>query len=203
LNSDTSPVRVSYRTLVVEDDTLVAKLLQKQLENSGHVVVGQAASEQDAETLFREKQPDLVLMDIRLNHGDGIDLATRLLKMRTCPIVIVSAYSDPTLVDRATAAGVFGYLIKPTTEAALGAQIEVAVARCREQMVLRAEKEALAQTLEARKLVERAKGILMKHLSLTEGEAHRRLQTESQNRRISLPDLARKIIESEELIGGK
>jgi AmiR/NasT family two-component response regulator len=200
----TDPVTgtTAYRCLIVEDDTLVGMGLQSQLEKLGHIVVAHAATDTEAEALFRDKQPDLVLMDVRLNHGDGVELAGRLLKIKACPIIIVSAYSDKELIDRATSAGVFGYLVKPVGAPSLAAQIEVAVARFREHMILLAEKEALAQNLEQRKVVERAKGILMKRLTLTEPEAHKRLQQESQKRRTSLVELAKKIIESEELLGG-
>ena len=192
----------SYRCLVVEDETLVAMGLKSQLERMGHSVVAQAADADQGETFFRQRQPDLVLTDIRLNGTDGLELAGRLLKIRPCPIVVISAYGDKALIERATSAGVFGYLIKPVSDEALAAQIEVAVARCREHSVLVAEKQALTQSLEHRKLIDRAKGILMERANLTEAEAHKRLQQESQKRRISAPELARKIIESEELLGG-
>ena len=192
----------SYRCLVVEDETLVAMGLKSQLEKMGHTVVAQAADADQAEAFFRDKQPDLVLTDIRLNSSDGLELAERLLKIRPCPIVVVTAYGEKELIGRATNVGVFGYLIKPVSDEALAAQIEIAVARCREHSVLVAEKQALTQSLEHRKLIDRAKGILMQRANLTEAEAHKRLQQESQKRRISAPELAKKIIESEEILGG-
>jgi len=192
----------ALRVLIVEDDTLVGLGLKAHLQGLGHAVVGQAANGTEATALFRRELPDLVLMDIRLDRTDGIDLAVQLLAERRCPMIVVSAYSDPKLIERAAAAGVFGYLIKPVSPESLAAQIEVAVRRFQEHERLRLEKEQLAQTLETRKLAERAKGILMKRLSLPEDEAHRRLQQESQKRRMSLADISRKIIESEELLGG-
>jgi AmiR/NasT family two-component response regulator len=192
----------SYRCLVVEDETLVAMGLKSQLEKMGHSVVAQAADADQAEAFFRDKQPDLVLTDVRLDASDGLELAQRLLKIRPCPIVVISAYGEKSLIERATNVGVFGYLIKPVSDEALAAQIEVAVARCREHNVLVAEKQALAQSLEHRKLIDRAKGILMQRANLTEAEAHKRLQQESQKRRVSAPELAKKIIESEEILGG-
>jgi AmiR/NasT family two-component response regulator len=201
-SSDVEVEVASYRCLVVEDETLVALGLKSQLEKLGHSVVAQAADADQAEAFFREHQPDLVLTDIRLNGSDGLELAQRLVKIRPCPIVVISAYGDKALIDRATTVGVFGYLIKPVSDESLAAQIEIAVARCREHTVLVAEKQALTQSLEHRKLIDRAKGILMQRASLTEAEAHKRLQQESQKRRISAPELAKKIIESEELLGG-
>ncbi|MDP9172592.1 MAG: response regulator [Planctomycetota bacterium] len=190
------------RCLIVEDETLVALGLQAALAELGHSVVGQARDAAEAEIIFRARQPDLVLTDIRLGGMDGLDLASLLLKIRACPVIVVSAFSDKDLIERAGQAGVFGYLIKPVTSRALAAQIEIALARFREHFVLVAEKEALVANLENRKLVERAKGVLMKRSGLSEPDAHKKLQQESQKRRISVVDLARKIIESEEIIGG-
>lgn len=190
------------RVLIVEDDALVGLGLRDQLEKLGHVVVGQASTNEEACALYRESSPDIVLMDIQLKGTDGIELAVQLLRQKRSPMIVLSAYSDRELVDRASVAGVYGYLIKPASADALQAQMEVAVHRFREQEQLIQEKEALTLTLETRKLVERAKGIFMKHLGLDEGEAHKRLQQESQKRRIGLAELAKRIIESEELLGG-
>jgi response regulator NasT len=189
------------RVLIVEDDTLVGLSLKSQLQKLGHTAVGQAASPDEAQELYRAERPDLVLMDIRLDGGDGIRLATELLAERRCPMIIVSAYGDKPLIERATAAGVFGYLIKPVSESSLEAQIEIARQRFAEAERLRGEKEKLAQDLETRKLMDRAKGILMKRAGITEEEAHRRLQQESQKKRQGLAELCRKIIETDELLG--
>ena len=197
----------SFKILIVEDETLVGMGLQDQLTRMGHEVVGQAANTAEALDLFRRLQPDVVLVDIRLNDGaggggDGIELARECLNIRRVPMIVISAFSDPELIRRAGEVGVFGYLVKPVEQGQLAAQLEVAVKRFRENEQLRLEKEQLATNLETRKLVERAKGIFMRRLHLDEPEAHKRLQQESQKRRISLADLAKKIIESEELLGG-
>jgi AmiR/NasT family two-component response regulator len=198
----TRPAGAKPSVLIVEDDTLVGMGLKANLERLGHTVVGQAATAAEAMALYLEHAPDVVLLDIRLNGDDGIEVARQLLRERRSPMVIVSAYSDRELIERASAAGVFGYLIKPVNGEALQAQIEVAVRRFEEQERLSAEKRELELTLETRKLVERAKGIFMKRLSLDEPEAHKRLQQESQKRRISIGELAKRIIESEEMLGG-
>jgi response regulator NasT len=190
------------KVLIVEDETLVGMGIQDTLTRMGHEVVGQAASQAEALEQFKRSQPDLVLIDIQLDGGDGIELAKEIAQIRRVPMLILSAFSDPELVRRAGEAGVFGYLIKPVEQRQLEAQLEVAVRRFREGEQLRLEKEQLAQNLETRKLVERAKGIFMRRLHLDEPEAHKRLQQESQKRRISLAELAKKIIESEELLGG-
>jgi response regulator NasT len=199
----TEPASIgAKRILVVEDDTLVGVGVKSQLQKLGHVVVGDASTAAEALDLFRQQRPDIVLLDIRLDGADGIDLALQMARERRCPIIVLSAFGDKTLFERAASAGVFGYLIKPVSAESLQAQIEVAVRRFDEHERLIRENEQLSQTLETRKLVERAKGVFMRRLKLDEPEAHRRLQQESQKRRISLADLAKKIIESEDLLGG-
>jgi response regulator NasT len=198
----TTSTSAALRVLIVEDDTLVGMGLRSQLERLGHVVIGQAATAPEATELYRSQKPDLVLMDIRLDDTDGIELAKALLALRRVPMIIISAYSEAELIERASAAGVFGYLIKPVTLEGVQAQIEVAMRRFAEQESLIEKNESLMQMLETRKLVEKAKGIFMKRLGLSEADAHRRLQQESQRRRVGMDEIAKKIIESEELLGG-
>lgn len=191
----------TMRILIVEDDTLVGLGLKAQLQKLGHSVVGQAANIAEAADLYRREKPDLVLVDIRLNGDDGIELAHQLLKERRCPMVVVSAFSEKELIDRASAAGFYGYLVKPVAERTLAAQLEVAKSRFEEAEQLRAEKEKLAHDLETRRMMDRAKAVLMKRAGMTENDAHRRLQQESQNRRVPMQEICRKIIESDELLG--
>ncbi len=191
----------SQSILIVEDDTLVGMGLKTQLTKLGHEVIGQAATAEEAKKMFAAEKPDVVLLDIRLDGSDGIDLAKQLMAERSVPMVIISAFSDPELIERAGHAGAFGYLIKPVSVEALRAGIEMAVRRFADTEVLRLEKGILQQTLETRRLVDRAKAILIKRAGLSEDEAHRRLQHESQKRRTALSEIARKIIESEEIIG--
>lgn len=191
----------ALRVLIVEDDTLVGMGLKAQLQKLGHSVVGQAATADEAVEIFGKEHPELVLLDIRLNGSDGIELAVQLMKERHCPMIIISAYSDNDLIERASDAGVFGYLIKPVSDKALQAQIEVAAKRFAEAEQLRVENEKLLLDLETRKLMDRAKGILMKRANLSEEDAHRRLQQESQKRRINLLELCRRVIESDQLLG--
>lgn len=190
------------RVMIVEDDTLIGMGLKAQLERMGHHVVGHASTAEEATALYRQTRPEVVLMDIRLDEDDGLELARQLLAERRCPMIVISAFSQHELIHRAGDAGVYGYLVKPPSTENLAAQIEVAVRRFEEHERVLREKDELAQTLETRKLVERAKGIFMKRLNLDEPDAHKRLQHESQKRRISLAELAKRIIDSEELFGG-
>ncbi len=199
MGSKTNPA--SLRVLILEDEPVVCDNLASLLTNLGHTAVGFAASARSATELFRANAPDLVLVDIRLGNEDGIQLASQLLAERPCAMVIVSAYADEDLIERASEAGVFGYLVKPVSEASLAAQIAVATSRFADTQRLRAEKQKLAADLETRKLMDRAKGVLMKRAGLSEADAHRRLQQESQKRRLAMPDLCRRIIESDELMG--
>jgi response regulator NasT len=192
--------------LIVEDETLVGVHLKSLLQKLGHTVVGQADDARQALEMFQQHTPDLLLMDIRLDganaNEDGIELARKLLSKRRVPVIIISAYSDDALHDRAAAAGAFGYLIKPVTRESLAAQIAIVLRRFHETETLREERDTAAQNLETRKLVDRAKGILMKRLGLDEPAAHKRLQTESQKRRVSINEISKKVIESEKLLGG-
>lgn len=191
---------MSLTAVLVEDDTLVGLGLKNHLEGLGYTVCGQAGNADEANHLFDQYKPDLLLLDIRLGDTDGLTLLPQLQQKHHCPTVVVSAYSDTELVSRAGQAGVFGYLIKPVTREALAAQIVVATQRFREREKLVDEKQELTLTLETRKLMDRAKGILMRRQHIDEPAAHRKLQVESQRRRIPMLELCKKIIESEELL---
>src|SRR5438874_11719719 len=117
----------SFKILIVEDETLVGMGLQDQLTRMGHQVIAHAASAGEALELFRRHQPDVVLVDVRLNGGDGIDLAKACLNIRRVPMIVISAYSDPELIRRAVEAGVFGYPVPPAEPGPLAAQPVVAV----------------------------------------------------------------------------
>lgn len=189
------------RVLIVEDNSFIALGLRGDLEQLGHEVVGMAAGAEEARQLFRERAPNLLLMDVRLGADDGIDLTRQLYAERPCPVVIVSAFSDAELVARATEVGVFGYLVKPVAPDSLRVQIAVAVRRFDEAQRLEQENRGLLTRLESRKLIEKAKGVLMKRLNLDEETAHRRLQLESQKRRINIAECAKRVIESEKMLG--
>jgi two-component system, response regulator PdtaR len=189
------------QVLIVEDNSFIALGLRGDPEQLGHAVVGLASDAAEARQLFHAREPNLLLMDVRLGKDDGIELTRQLYAERPCPVVIVSAFSDAELVARATEVGVFGYLVKPVAPDALRVQIAVAVRRFDESQKLQQENRDLLTRLESRKAIEKAKGILMKRLNLDEEAAHRRLQLESQKRRINIAECAKRVIESEKMLG--
>ena len=192
----------ALKVLVVEDEALIRLDLAEMLTEEGYVVAGEAGDGEQAVELARRLHPDLVIMDIKMPKVDGIAAATTIVDERIAPVVMLTAFSQRDLIEQARDAGAMAYLVKPFARHELVPAIELAASRFSELSSLEAEVADLTDRLETRKAVERAKGIFMKRLNLSEADAHKRLQQESQKRRISLPDLAKKIIESEELLGG-
>ena len=168
------------RILIAEDETIIRLDLRGILERAGFQVCGEAKDGQEAVELAAESRPDLAILDVRMPRLDGIEAARRILAERPIPIVILTAYGQKELVSRAVEAGVFGYLVKPFREADLLPAIEAARARHAELEALREEAESLAEALASRKVVERAKGLLMEREGLTEQEAFDRLRRASQ-----------------------
>jgi AmiR/NasT family two-component response regulator len=182
------------RILVAEDEAISRMDLREMLENLGYSVVGEAGDGVAAVNLARALKPDLVVMDIKMPGLDGIAAAETLSQEKVTPVLLLTAYSDREFVDRAVDAGVMGYLVKPFAEQQLKPAIEVALERWRE---VRQIQHDLAQTqdqLETRKLVERAKGVLMDSQNLKEAEAFRRIQRLSMNSRKSMREVAEAIL---------
>ncbi|MDQ3671081.1 MAG: response regulator [Actinomycetota bacterium] len=168
------------RVLIAEDETIIRLDLKGLLEAAGFAVCAEARDGEEAVRLARETAPDVALLDVKMPQLDGIEAARRILDDRPIPIVMVTAYGERELVSRAVEAGVFGYLVKPFREADLLPAIETARARHEELAALREEADSLAEALDARKKIERAKGILMKREGLSEEEAFARLRKASQ-----------------------
>ena len=171
---------MSERVLIAEDETLIRLDLRQLLEAAGFEVCAEARNGVEAVALAAQEDPDLAILDVKMPELDGIEAATRILERRSIPIVVVTAYSHEELVSRAVEAGVFGYLVKPFREEDLLPAIAAARARHAELAALREEARSLGDALEARKIVERAKGMLMDRESLTETEAFARLRRASQ-----------------------
>lgn len=168
------------RILVAEDETIIRLDLRGLLESAGYEVVAEARDGEEAVALAREHQPDLAIMDVKMPHLDGIEAARRILEERPIPIVILTAFGQRELVDKAAEAGVYGYLVKPFREQDIVPAIETARARHEELAAARAEVDSLAEALVARKAIERAKGLLMDRERLSEGDAFARLRKASQ-----------------------
>ena len=166
--------------LIAEDETIIRLDLRGQLEAAGYLVCAEARDGEEAVELARATAPDIVLLDVKMPVLDGIEAARRILRERAVPILLLTAYTDAKLVRRAAEAGVFAYLVKPFDANELVPAIETAVARHEELVALRDEVATLADALAARKSIERAKGLLMEHEGMTEGEAFARLRRASQ-----------------------
>src|SRR5246127_1740415 len=170
------PVRI----LIAEDETIIRLDLRDVLERAGHEVVAEARDGEEAIELAREHEPELAVMDVKMPRLDGIEAARRILDDQPIPIVMLTAYGQEELVSRAVEAGVFGYLVKPFREQDLLPAIAAARARHDELNALRAEAESLSDALAARKVIERAKGLLMEKERLSEQDAFARLRKASQ-----------------------
>ena len=168
------------RILVAEDETIIRLDLKGLLEGAGFEVCAEAQDGQEAVELARLHEPDLAIMDVKMPQLDGIDAARQILDERPIPIVMLTAYGQQELVSRAVEAGVFGYLVKPFREADLLPAIATARARHEELTAVREEVDTLAEALAARKVIERAKGLLMAKEGLTEQDAFARLRKASQ-----------------------
>jgi response regulator NasT len=170
----------AMRILIAEDETIIRLDLRALLEGAGHEVCCEARDGAEAVELASSEQPDLAILDVKMPRLDGIEAARRILDERPIPIVMLTAYGQGELVNRAVEAGVFGYLVKPFRETDLLPAIATARARHEELAALREETESLAEALAARKAIERAKGLLMEKEGLTEEDAFARLRKASQ-----------------------
>lgn len=182
------------RVIIADDESLIRMDLREMLTNLGYLVVGEVGDGRSAVNLARELRPDIVLMDIKMPDMDGIEAAKVLTEERVAPVLLLSAYSQQELVQRAQQAGVTGYLVKPFRESDLAPAIEVALARFSEFRAMEREVGDLQGALETRKAVDRAKGILMDTQGLSETEAFRKIQKMSMDNRKSMRTVAEAII---------
>ncbi len=188
------------RILIAEDEHLVAEVLKSDLVQLGYEVIGPFPNGAAALQGAHEKRPDLVLMDIRMNGDDGIDSAREFYRTLNVPVVLLSAYSSAEYLKNSMEAGVFGYLRKPVREDELRVALGVAWQRYLDSNDLKSQVGDLEKKLEDRKLVERAKGILQTKLGISEPEAMKRLQKQARDARRPMAELAKSVIDAEELM---
>ena len=186
------------RVVIADDESIIRMDLKEMLTHAGYLVVGEAGDGMSAVHLARKVRPDLVIMDIKMPGLDGVSAAKVLTEEQIAPVLLLTAYSERELIDAAREAGVVAYLVKPFREAELLPAMEIALARFQEFEELRREVEDLRDALETRKLVERAKGILMDSQGLTEAEAFRRIQQISMNTRRPMREVASAILLAQE-----
>ncbi len=187
------------RVIIAEDESLIRRDLREILTGLGYLVVGEAGDGESAVNLARELRPDLVIMDIMMPVMGGIAVARTLTEERVAPVLLLTAYSQKELIQEASEAGVVGYMVKPFKESELVPAIEVALARFKEFRSLEQQVGGLKETLETRKLVERAKGLLMDTQGLKEAEAFRRIQKLSMDKRKSMREVAEAILLAHEI----
>jgi len=183
------------RVLIADDDALIRMDLAEMLVEEGFDVVGQAGDGERAAALAVELRPDLVILDVKMPGKDGIAVAAEIAGQQIAPVIILTAYSDRELIQRALDAGAMTYLAKPFTSATLLPAMELAAARYAETVELRAAVADANERLLARKVIDRAKGVLMTQAKMTEPQAFRWLQQTAMDRKTSLDSVARDVIE--------
>ena len=185
------------RVLIAEDEALIRMDLREMLEEDGHEVVGEARDGAEAIALARASSPDVVFMDVKMPHVDGIEAARTISAEAIAPVVMVTAFSQACLVEEAAQAGAMGYVVKPFTRNDIAPAMQVAVSRFGEMRLLAQQVDDLEERLETRKLLDRAKGLLMKG-GLSEPGAFRRLQKLAMDKRKPLRDVAEAVITAHE-----
>ncbi|PBC71889.1 response regulator receiver and ANTAR domain protein [Streptomyces sp. TLI_235] len=186
------------RIVIAEDEALIRLDLKEMLEEEGYTVVGEAGDGETAVNLVEELKPDLVILDVKMPVLDGLSAAERIHEQHLAPVLMLTAFSQRELVDRARDAGAMAYIVKPFSKSDLVPAIEMAVSRYTEMRTLEEEIADLSQRLETRKLVDRAKSVLQTKFGLTEPAAFRWIQKTSMDRRMTMAAVAQAVIEEGE-----
>ena len=182
------------RILIADDESLIRMGLRKMLEEAGHEVIAAAPDGRTAVRMARDLEPELAILDVKMPGYDGLEVARRIVAERPIPIILLTAYGQRDLVDQAARAPVMAYLIKPVKEPELLAAIQITTTRFAERLKMARETEDLRETLVNRKVVERAKGLLMVRDGLSEEEAHRYIQAQARRQRRSMRDVAADVL---------
>ncbi|MDX1891575.1 ANTAR domain-containing response regulator [Mycolicibacterium sp. 050158] len=196
MTGSTTDADKPHRVLIAEDEALIRMDLAEMLRDEGYEVVGEAGDGQEAVELAESLRPDLVIMDVKMPRRDGIDAAAEIATKRIAPILILTAFSQRELVEKARDAGAMAYLVKPFSITDLIPAIELAVSRFGEITALESEVATLSDRLETRKLVERAKGLLQSKQKMTEPEAFKWIQRAAMDRRTTMRRVAEVVLET-------
>jgi response regulator NasT len=190
---------MTTRILIADDEPLIRMNLRETLQEQGYLVVGEVGDGESAVNLTRQLRPDLVILDVKMPHVDGIAAAKQISGEALAPVLLLTAYSSRDLVDQARDSGVLGYLLKPVRDSELMPLIEVTLARWGELASRRKELSQLKDRIETRKLIERAKGHLMDQQGMSESDAFRRIQQLAMNSRKTMREVAQAILLTQQL----
>lgn len=186
----------AIKIVIADNESIIRMDLRELLEEAGHEIVGEAVDGRRAVELTRKYRPDLVIMDIKMPEMDGIAAAKIIAQEKLAPVLLLTAFSQPEIVERAKDSGVLAYLVKPVRESNLFPAMEIALSRFQEMQALESELDNVKNSLEMRKILDRAKGILMDAYNLSEAEAYRRIQQYSMIKRKTIKEIAESIIRS-------
>jgi two-component system, response regulator PdtaR len=192
-------MRPRWKVVIVDDHAPSRAVTAEAVTMQGGQVLGNGSKVEDVAHLVDKHRPDAVIMAVGLPDGDGVEAARQVMASGACPVVLLTSHTDFAVSSRAIQAGVLGFLAKPLRPEELGPALDVAVSRFRELSAVRLENETLKRTLETRKLVERAKGILMKRLGLSEPDAFRRIQKTAMDTRKPMSEVAQALLLTEEM----
>lgn len=183
-----------YRIVIADDEALICMDLREMLEEAGHEVVGIGSDGVEALDLVKEKKPDLVILDVKMPRLDGIQAARMIAHDNLAPVVLLTAFGDEDMIEKAKKSMVFGYVMKPVEEKTLFPAIQIAVSQYRQKKDMVDRVKNMERELAARKIVDRAKGLLMDYYHIIEEDAYRRMQQTSMKRGITIADVAQKVV---------
>jgi response regulator NasT len=188
---------MSIRVVIAEDEAIIRLDLKETLEEEGYIVVGETGRGDKAVDLVREHKPDLAILDIKMPGMDGLEAARLITKDRICGVLVLTAFSQREIIEEARDAGALAYLVKPFQKSDLIPAIEVAIGRFREMQALNGEVEVLGEQLEARKSIDRAKGILIDHFKMSEADSYGFIQRGAMNHRTTMKAVADMVVSGE------
>lgn len=183
-----------YRIVIADDEALICMDLREMLEEAGHEVVGVGSDVVEALDLVKEKKPDLVILDVKMPRLDGLQAAKMIAHDNLAPVVLLTAFGDEDMIEKAKKSMVFGYVMKPVEERTLFPAIQIAVSQYRQKRDMVDRVKDMERELAARKIVDRAKGLLMDYYHITEQDAYRRMQQTSMKRGLPIAEVAQRVV---------